>query len=474
VKHSAKRRRKILLTTCLLAFLLLPGRMRAGVEAGNFHCALPRAIRSYSDNEFLLEAPEAGRYRIIIRDETTTYQMLTGEVETAGPYTVRWNGTGFNDERLEQRKYWIDASFETREGKQYSDQLTHTIGYGYQAVNFALPSSAVLNLNAINSWFMEVKVVQDGSIIVEWIPEKETGAVLSRRQAVAGGKVLSFRFAELMGSSRPSPGAYLVHVYDPRNPDYGKSFSVQVTDEPIQTEKIQETGEILPEEGASEREIWDMMMRPSVVVDIGFHQHQKIYQEPDSRSPSLGTVHGQTQGLKVLDTQSEPGWVRVGAWVHENGQYTEGWVPSEKLILKHPETDYGLLFDKQKQTLDVFYRGKRLDTLKISTGSGDSEHPDRETPAGSYLTGTHRGSFSSNGKKFDYVIQYDGGNMIHQIPYRWGNGKKDFSPGAADLGQKASHGCIRVQAEPTAKEGLNAYWLWTHIPFQTRVIILDD
>ena len=64
--------------------------------------------------------------------------------------------------------------------------------------------------------------------------------------------------------------------------------------------------------------------------------------------------------------------------------------------------------------------------------------------------------------------------MIHQIPYRWGNGKKDFSPGAADLGQKASHGCIRVQAEPTAKEGLNAYWLWTHIPFQTRVIILDD
>ena len=71
------------------------------------------------------------------------------------------------------------------------------------------------------------------------------------------------------------------------------------------------------------------------------------------------------------------------------------------------------------------------------------------------------------------MIQYDGGNMIHQIPYWWKDGLKDFSAGAEALGTKASHGCIRVQAEPSGLAGINAYWLWTHIPFGSRVIILE-
>ena len=143
------------------------------------------------------------------------------------------------------------------------------------------------------------------------------------------------------------------------------------------------------------------------------------------------------------------------------------------LKVVYPQTDFGLLVDKQKQTLTVFYRGEKLDTLRVSTGLPEKKHLEQETAAGVFLTGYHRVDFSTNGKKFDYVIQYDGGNMMHQIPYRWGTNKKDFSVGRDVLGQKASHACIRVQAEP-GESGINAYWLWTHLPYHTRIIILDD
>ena len=46
-------------------------------------------------------------------------------------------------------------------------------------------------------------------------------------------------------------------------------------------------------------------------------------------------------------------------------------------------------------------------------------------------------------------------------------------PGEILLGTKASHACIRIQQTPSEK-GINAYWLWTHLPYHTRVIVMDD
>ena len=50
---------------------------------------------------------------------------------------------------------------------------------------------------------------------------------------------------------------------------------------------------------------------------------------------------------------------------------------------------------------------------------------------------------------------------------------KDFSIQSALLGTKASHGCVRIQNRPD-ENGINAYWLWTHLPYHTKVLILDD
>ena len=41
------------------------------------------------------------------------------------------------------------------------------------------------------------------------------------------------------------------------------------------------------------------------------------------------------------------------------------------------------------------------------------------------------------------------------------------------LGAKASHGCVRV-ARTSGEGGINAFWLWTHLGHNTKVLVLDD
>ena len=52
--------------------------------------------------------------------------------------------------------------------------------------------------------------------------------------------------------------------------------------------------------------------------------------------------------------------------------------------------------------------------------------------------------------------------------------KRIYSRNLPLLGEKASHGCVRVSPFASADCPVNMYWLWTHLPYHTRVIILDD
>ena len=455
---------------CLL--LVLP--FSVSFSETGFHFTPDHKILSFTENAFRFTVSAPGTYTITVHDETTVYRVLTGEITETGEQLVFWDGTGFNQERLDKRVYQFDAEYVRNDGVTETDHFQYTIEYSGQAVNYALPSSSVLNLKATDDWFMEVKAVMDGTLMIELIPEDKGQNALVFQRAVNGGKLHQFSWKAIAGTTLPPTGNYKVKVFDPKNSSFGREFPLHVTDEPVEKEEIRITGEIMPREGDDPETIWQYMMMPSTVVDIGFHQHQKVYENPDKKSKTLGTVHGQTQALKVMELSSGKDWAKVGAWNHETADYIEGWVPTKVLKVVYPEKDYGLLFDKQRQTLTVFYQGTVFDSLLVSTGKMEKNKLYQETSAGSFLTGTHRGSFSSNGKKFDYVIQYDGGNLIHQIPYYWNNSRKDFSAGDTALGAKASHGCIRVQAKPTEKEGINAYWLWTHIPYGTRVIVLDD
>ena len=197
--------------------------------------------------------------------------------------------------------------------------------------------------------------------------------------------------------------------------------------------------------------------------------HQRL---PDANSAALGTLHGQSQCLEVLDIAGE--WAHVTAWNHERGDRVTGYVPMKNLKSAAPNGPYGLLIDKRTQTLALFIDGVRAAEVPISTGLVAKDRLIRETAAGSFLTVERIAGFADSGYYYDYPIRYDGGNLIHQVGYKKVNGRSDFSDQTPLLGQKGSHGCVRVQRETEPATGLCAYWLWTHLPYHTRVMILDD
>ena len=86
--------------------------------------------------------------------------------------------------------------------------------------------------------------------------------------------------------------------------------------------------------------------------------------------------------------------------------------------------------------------------------------------------------FAQDGLRYDYPLRYQGGNIIHstgfvRIPHTsWS--VKDYSKNLPLLGSKASHGCVRVSPFAGADCPINSYWLWTHLPYHTRVIILPE
>lgn len=427
-------------------------------------------IHPYADNAFRINTDEAGELEIRIHDGICIYRTISERI-SAGESTIHWDGCGYNQERLYEKSYTITAELKTESGKVYTVSFASPIEYSSQYLQYVLPSSYNLYLDNQEDWFLEFRTVSKGTVIMELTPSDDIGTAFSYVIPTPAGKIARKDFKTISGKKKPVAGNYSVTVYEQSKPDVQYTFSLTVDEKTPEPLQVTVTGEIMPDRMMTDTEIWEMMMKPSVVVDIDPFKHQEVYSEPDSTSISLGTLHGQTQGLKVI--QIEDGWALVGAWNHEQADYIEGWVPLSKLKVELPRSEYGILIDKQKQTLTVYQEGKKLDTLLVSTGLATKGALYQETSAGCFLTGYHRVNFSMNGKKYDYVIQYDGGNLLHQTPYDWGQQKKDFTMGRGYLGAKASHACIRIQPEP-GDGGINAYWLFTHIPYHTRVIILDD
>ncbi len=436
----------------------------------SFQLICPKGMASYAENQIMVFAPEAGDLRLEILDEYASYRILTQRV-APGENRIVWDGLGWNEERLNQKDYTFSAELRGDSGKTWTDSVRRHLETSAQALLFTLPSSEKLYLSDPDDWFLEFKMVLDDELIVEFDSEDGAEPVHSFHRKFSGSRINTCKLSAFWGSRDLKPGSYRVTCYAKTNARYQKEFRLTLLEGSRPVPAVTVTGPILPAAGATDAEIWEKMRMPSVVVDIAPASHQKVFAEPDTKSKSLGTLHGQTQALEVLEIDGT--WAKVGAWNHESADYVEGWVPLKVLKAEEPHGDYGLLLDKKEQTLTVFYQGQRLDTLLVSTGRIEKGELYQETAAGSFLTDLHRADFSTNGLKYDFVIRYDGGNLLHQIPYAWGKEKKDYKAGEVYLGTKASHACVRIQAQPGAG-GLNAYWLWTHLPYHSRVIILDD
>ncbi len=433
------------------------------------------SVKGYSDeNRISVFSPEAGDLVLSIGEEGAVLRTIRIKA-AAGENTIIWDGLRTDGSRIgEDGDSYPLQCILFKDGKQvYSAQTTLKIGKCNQALLFALPSDRILYLDSSEDWFVEVCTIRKGELRIEIESLDDNNrpkSVLIKK--TGSGEPQRIHWNGYVDGKPLGTGRYHVSCYASSNEQYIREFELEITDRSPKPRSVGITGKVLPESGASDREIWEFMMLPSIVADISYVQHQKVYASPSSRSEVLGTLHGRSQGMEVLSIND--GWAQIQAWRHEDGASITGYVPLDQLICVYPSQEYGLLINKTSQTMKVYFRGEVLTVLPISTGLPIPGKLFRETPAGTYLTVEHMSTFYSERQYYAYPIRYDGGNLMHQIGYRLAQPHPDFTLDRSVLGEKASHGCIRIPDVPQDASGIDAYWLWTHLPFHTRVMIVED
>ena len=238
----------------------------------------------------------------------------------------------------------------------------------------------------------------------------------------------------------------------------------------------------------NEESIWNVLTQPVTVLEGKQREQVRVLARPDKDCTDyVGVVTCASQAVHVLDRGEE--WTLIEAYSSaEEGSAVkvfadafQGYVRTERLKEEEVDQTYGLVIDKLLQRLYVFKEGKLFSTLLCSTGFARSDTPFAETPAGEFLMVSWTGGFWAGSLWCDMGIRINSGILIHEVPSlertneSTGETYRDYSRCERYLGEKASHGCIRVQRQLTP-EGVNAKWLWDNLhrkPY-TKVIIWDD
>lgn len=245
--------------------------------------------------------------------------------------------------------------------------------------------------------------------------------------------------------------------------------------------------------------IWQVMIAPMTVIrgsgKTAEKQTYKLRAEPtipaaNSDGNVVGLITCETQGVHVLETR-EDSWTYVEVY---NSSYGEayrkagkgagfgmtdericGYVETSRLDTFTPRTEYGLLIDKKTQELYIVTEKGLLSTLLISTGKPSKSQPWNETPAGEYYLSSKVGDFPSGNLTCCYGMRFNNGDILHQVPYILNEkyNLMDYSSTEKYLGQKASHGCVRVQRKLN-DDGINMKWIYDNVPLKTKLLIWDD
>lgn len=461
------KRIRLFMLLIFLMTLILPVR----AEEDRLSVTVPKGkVKGFIGTQFTVEAPDDGILEITIGEGENTWRRIRTEV-SPGENIIAWDGLGENREVLRNGQYTVNFSLSLTNGREYTYTGEVMVKGTAAGLKYALPSCDILYTDGSERWFMEYCLAGSGTFVMEVRDGDET--VYSIAVPVRDDKCHARNWDGTDLNGQPlAPGTYTVICRSEDFPEDTVRSELTVR-ETCETDPMTVTGNIMPDRTMTDNEIWQLMMMPSVVSTEGILGHQEVYDRPSKEGKILGTLHGQSQGVEVLEIR-EDGWTLVRAWTHEDGVQVTGYVPSDKLTVVRPNGRYGLLVDKREQTLTLYKNGEAVATIPVSTGLVTKEKLIRETAAGTFLTDEHEGGFSSEGYHYDYPLRYDGGNLLHQIGYTMKKQRKVFSDQVVHLGEKASHGCVRLPMEPDPENGLNAYWFWTHLPFRTRVIILDD
>ncbi len=228
--------------------------------------------------------------------------------------------------------------------------------------------------------------------------------------------------------------------------------------------------------------VWDMLMAPVTVVKGNQKSQQALYAQPDEASQPVGDVTRDSQGVHVLETLDN-GWSLVETYsssFHDSkvkawNQLVQGYIRTDMLETRTPRDKYALLVDKLDQRLYIFEDGELYDVLVISTGLPNERQPYNETRSGEFLLVSPVGGFETEGLHAAMGLRFNFGDILHEVPHSLRGDTKNYERYEAVLGERASHGCIRVQRKRTPK-GTNMTWVWNTLRNRmgTKLAIWED
>ena len=234
--------------------------------------------------------------------------------------------------------------------------------------------------------------------------------------------------------------------------------------------------------------VWQVLTQPLTVLEGKQRDQIRVRARPEEDCADyVGVVTCASQGVHVL--RQEGDWTLIEAYSSaEEGSKVQVWATrfqgyvKTKLLKELPVDDqYGLVIDKLQQRLYVYKEGHLFSTLLCSTGFPREDTPFNETPAGEFAIVSWVGAFWAGSLYCDKALRINSGIMLHEVPCTittdeaTGEDKRDYTRCERYLGEKASHGCIRIQKELTP-ERVNAEWLWKNLSRKpvTKVIIWDE
>ena len=185
--------------------------------------------------------------------------------------------------------------------------------------------------------------------------------------------------------------------------------------------------------------VWNMLMEPITVVDIGkvknlsksqlTKQNLYMYKEPDASSKIVGEITNLSQGLRVIENLDN-GWslvecysssfiskpaTKIQAW----NILVSGYIESKYIRQVEPTDKLALVVDKLAQRLYVFVEGEMIAELLCSTGlvqwNGKKYQPYNETRSGEFLLINYTGQLKSDRMLCDYAIRFNAGDEIHEV-----------------------------------------------------------
>ena len=429
-----------------------------------------------------------GTAEITLSGEHGDYLLHTMEVKKGGG-TYFWDGC-VDGEALPAGQYILTVKV----GKK-SDTAAVTVGdeapmiLMVDAEEHVTPAwSAWVDVNMPGT--LTVTLAEDGSVIAQ--EAVEAGMTEVFWDGTVNGKALTTGDWELYFRLTDDTG-FVSGV---------ESFNVYVTSPSVATDLSYHTPnewsdrvcdhEVcfwkLPMGEMNEEAIWQVLTQPVTVLRGEQKAQINLRAQPDEAcTVYTGEVTCDSQAVHILERGDT--WTLVEAYssstagskVEVWAEYCRGWVKTELLQEKKPGTKYGLVVDKLQQRMYVFKEGKLFTTLMVSTGFPKEDEPFNETPAGEYLIVSWMGGFWSEKLYCDMGLRINGGTLIHEVPCniiydeKGNEVERNYKRCEPVLGDKASHGCIRVQRQ-SSPEGVSMRWLWNNLERgdKTKVIIWDD